>query len=48
VSMTRPAPSGAAANPAANPTAWAHNTIERLIQRQMQMMAASSSFAISA
>ena len=44
VTMTRPGASGSGASP----TAWAHNTIERLIQRQMQMMAASSSFAISA
>jgi EF hand len=47
VAMTRPAASIAGPSP----TAWAHNVIERLIQRQMQMMAASPAglgFALSA
>jgi hypothetical protein len=47
VSMTSPAAGGTGASPAA----WAHNVIERMIQRQVQMMAASPAgqgFALSA
>jgi hypothetical protein len=47
VTMTLPAAGGTGASPAA----WAHNVIERMIQRQVQMMAASPAgqgFAISA
>jgi EF-hand domain pair len=47
VSMTSPAAGGTGASPAA----WTHNLIERMIQRQVQMMAASPAgqgFALSA
>jgi hypothetical protein len=47
VSMTSPAAGGTGSSPAA----WEHNVIERMIQRQAQMMAASPTgqgFAISA
>jgi hypothetical protein len=47
VSMTTPAAGGGGSNP----SAWAHNVIERMIQRQAQMMAASPAgqgFALSA
>ena len=47
VSMTTPAAGGSGSNP----SAWAHNVIERMIQRQAQMMAASPAgqgFALSA
>ncbi len=47
VSMTLPA----AGSSGSNPSAWEHNIIERMIQHQAQMMAASPAgqgFALSA